>query len=89
MNVEYAGETRASLIAPHRTGVKPSRFDDSLQVTVEPVKVGVGQIVVAPEARRADALAATADVRPAWVNAAAFGPVRIPQAIIIKTGTIS
>jgi len=89
MNVEYAGETRSSLITPHRTGAKPSRFDDSLQVTVEPVKVGAGQIVVAPEARRADALLATADVGPACVNAAAFRPVGIPQAIIITTGTIS
>jgi acyl-CoA thioester hydrolase len=89
MNVEYAGETRSSLITPHRTGAKPSRFDDSLQVTVEPVKVGAGQIVVAAGTMRADALLAAADVRQAWVNAAAFRPVGIPQAIIIKTGTIS
>jgi acyl-CoA thioesterase FadM len=89
MNDEFARETHPSLITPHRTCVKPSRFDDSLQLTVEPVKVGAGQIVVAQEVRRADALLAAAEVRLACVNAAAFRPVRIPQAIIIKTGTIS
>lgn len=69
--------------------LKPSRFDDSLQVTVEPVKVGAGQMVVAQEVRRADEVLATAEVRLACVNAVTFRPVRIPQAIIIRTGTIS
>lgn len=69
--------------------LKPSRFDDSLQVTVEPVKVRVGQMVVAQEVRRADEVLATAEVRLACVNAVTFRPVRIPQAVIIRTGTIS
>ncbi|MGQ0748974.1 MAG: tol-pal system-associated acyl-CoA thioesterase [Betaproteobacteria bacterium] len=69
--------------------LRPSRFDDSLQVTVEPVKVGAGQIVVAQEVRRAAELLASAEVRLACVNVATMRPVRIPQAVLIKTGTIS
>jgi acyl-CoA thioester hydrolase len=69
--------------------LKASRFDDSLQVTVEPVKVGAAQMVVAQQVRREDATLATAEIRLACVNAATFRPVRIPQSIIIKTGTIS
>jgi acyl-CoA thioester hydrolase len=69
--------------------LRPSRFDDSLQVTVEPVKVGAGQIVVAQEVRRAAELLASAEVRLACVNVATLRPVRIPQAVHIRTGTIS
>jgi acyl-CoA thioester hydrolase len=69
--------------------LRPSRFDDSLQVTVEPVKVGAGQIVVAQEVRRAAELLASAEVRLACVNVATLRPVRIPQAVLIRTGTIS
>jgi acyl-CoA thioester hydrolase len=69
--------------------LRASRFDDSLQVTVEPVKVGAAQMVVAQQVRRADETLATAEIRLACVNAATFRPVRIPQSIIIKTGTIS
>ncbi|HET9663803.1 MAG TPA: tol-pal system-associated acyl-CoA thioesterase [Burkholderiales bacterium] len=69
--------------------VKPSRFDDSLQVSVEPVKVGAGQIMVAQEVRRAAETLASAKVLLACVNAATLRPVRIPQAVLIKTGTIS
>ena len=69
--------------------LRPSRFDDSLQVTVEPVKVGAGQIVVAQEVRRAAELLASAEARLACVNVATLRPVRIPQAVHIRTGTIS
>jgi acyl-CoA thioester hydrolase len=69
--------------------LKASRFDDSLQVTVEPVKVGAAQMVVAQQVTRADETLATAKIRLACVNAVTFRPVRIPQSIIIKTGTIS
>lgn len=69
--------------------LRPSRIDDSLQVTVEPVKVGAGQIFVAQEVRREADVLVSAEVRLACVNAATLRPVRIPQAIIIRTGTIS
>ena len=69
--------------------MKPSRIDDSLQVTVEPVKVGAGQIIVAQEVRREAEVLVSAEVRLACVNAATLKPVSIPQAVIIRTGTIS
>ncbi|MCI3951282.1 MAG: 4-hydroxybenzoyl-CoA thioesterase, partial [Burkholderiales bacterium] len=69
--------------------MKPSRIDDNLQVTVEPVKVGAGQIIVAQEVRREAEVLVGAEVRLACVNAATLKPVRIPQAVIIRTGTIS
>jgi len=67
--------------------LRPSRIDDSLQVTVEPVKVGAAQLVVAQEVRRDGAVLVSAEVRLACVNAATLKPVRIPQAIVIRTGT--
>lgn len=69
--------------------LRPSRIDDSLQVTVEPVKVAAGQIHVAQEVRREGEVLASAEVRLACVNATTLRPVRIPQAIIIRTGTIT
>lgn len=69
--------------------VKPSWFDDSLRVTVEPVKVSAGQMVVAQQVTRAAEVLATAQVRLACVNAATFKPVRIPKAITTRIGTIS
>ena len=69
--------------------IRPSRIDDNLQVTVEPVKVGAGQIRVVQEVRRGAETLASAEIRLACVNAATFRPVRIPKAIVIRTGTAS
>lgn len=69
--------------------LKPSWFDDSLQVTVEPVKVGAGQLTVAQQVVRGADVLAAAEVRLACVNAARFRPVRIPKAITTIIGTIS
>jgi acyl-CoA thioester hydrolase len=69
--------------------VKPSRFDDSLQVTVELVKVGASQIVVAQQVMRAGVVLVAAEVRLACVDAQTFKPVRIPKAIVTKIGTTS
>lgn len=69
--------------------VKPSLFDDSLQVTLELVKVGASQIVVAQQVMREGEVLVTAEVRVACVDAQTFKPVRIPKAIITKIGTTS
>ena len=69
--------------------IKPSLFDDSLQVTVELVKVGASQIVVAQQVMREGEVLVTAEVRVACVGAQTFKPVRIPKAIITKIGTTS
>lgn len=64
--------------------IKPSLFNDSLQVTVELVKVGASQILVAQRVMRDDEVLVAAEVRVVCVNAATFKPVRIPQAIMTK-----
>lgn len=69
--------------------VRPSLFDDSLQVTVELAKVGASQMVVAQRVLRGDELIAAADVKVVCVDAATFRPVRIPKAIMTITGTTS
>lgn len=67
--------------------IKPSLFDDNLQVTVELVKVGASQILVAQRVMRDDEELVAAEVRVVCVNAAKFKPVRIPQAILTKIRT--
>ncbi len=66
--------------------LKPSLFDDSLQVTVELAKVGNSQIVLVQRVLREGEELATAEVRVVCVNTATFKPVRIPKAIITKIG---
>ena len=62
---------------------------DSLQVTVELVKVGASQIVVAQQVMREGEALVTAEVKVACVDAQTFKPVRIPKAIITRIGTTS
>lgn len=66
--------------------VKPSLFNDRLQVTVELAKVGAGQIVLAQRVIREDEELVTAEVKVACVNAQTFKPVRIPKTIITRIG---
>jgi len=69
--------------------IKPSLFDDNLQVTVELVKVGASQMVVAQRVMREGEELVTAEVKVACVDAQTFKPVRIPKAISKKIGTTS
>ncbi|MFN7086545.1 MAG: tol-pal system-associated acyl-CoA thioesterase [Burkholderiales bacterium] len=69
--------------------LKPSLFNDRLQVTVELVKAGASQLVLAQRVlRQAEELVA-ARIRVACVNAATFRPTRIPRTIITRIGTTS
>lgn len=69
--------------------IKPSLFNDSLQVTVELAKVGASQILVAQRVMRNDEELVAAEVKVVCVNAATFKPVRIPQVIMTKIRTIA
>ena len=69
--------------------IKPSLFDDSLQVTVELVKVGASQIVVAQQVMRAGEVLVTAEVKVACVDAQTFKPVILPKSIVTRIGTTS
>ena len=68
--------------------LKPARFNDSLQVTVELIKVGAGQIDLAQRVIRNDDLLAKATVKIACVAFATMRPTRIPKALAtrIRTG---
>jgi acyl-CoA thioester hydrolase len=67
--------------------LKPARFDDILDVTVSLNDVGASRIGIAQRVRRGAEDLMTADVDLACVNTATFKPVRIPAAVIEKTGT--
>jgi tol-pal system-associated acyl-CoA thioesterase len=62
--------------------LKPARFDDALQVTVELIKVGAGQIDLNQRVMRDDEELATAQVKIVCVRLATMRPVRLPQEIM-------
>ena len=64
--------------------LKPARFDDSLQVTVELIKVGAGLIELVQRVLRGDDLLATVTVKVACVRLATMRPVRIPQPLATR-----
>jgi len=68
---------------------RPSLFNDSLRVTVELAKVGASQIVVEQRVLREEALLAAAEVKLACVHSGTLKPVRIPQPIITRIGTLT
>jgi acyl-CoA thioester hydrolase len=65
----------------------PSRFDDALQVTVELIKVGAGQIDLVQRVLRADALLVTATVKLACVARETMRATRIPQPLATRIRT--
>ena len=69
--------------------LKPSLIDDNLRVTVELAKVGASLMVVAQRVIFEDEVRVSAEVRLACVDRERFRPVRMPQAILTRTGTTS
>ena len=61
--------------------LKPARFNDALQVTVELIKVGAGQIDLNQRVMRDDEELATAQVKIVCVRLATMRPVRLPHAV--------
>jgi acyl-CoA thioester hydrolase len=59
--------------------LKPSRFNDSLQVTVEVVNVGGSRIRFLQRVLRGDEEIVRADVDVVCVNTDTFRPVRVPR----------
>ena len=66
--------------------LKPARFDDSLEVTVELADTGASRIGLAQRVRRGAEDLVTADVDIACVHTATFKPVRIPGTILAAIG---
>ncbi len=67
--------------------LQPSRFNDSLQVTVEVDNVGGSRIRFLQRVQRGDEEIVRAMVDVVCVNTDTFKPVRVPEAILIKTGS--
>ena len=66
--------------------LKPSRIDDTLEITVEPAEVGASRIRLAQRVARGGDALVTAQVELACVNTSTFRPVRIPGPVIEKIG---
>ena len=66
--------------------LKPARFNDELEVTIEHAEVGASRIELAQRVRRGGEELVTARVELACVNTVTFKPVRIPGPIIAKIG---
>jgi acyl-CoA thioester hydrolase len=62
----------------------PGRFNDELQVTVELIKVGAGQIDLVQRVLRGDALLAKAAVKVACVARTTMRPTRLPQPLATR-----
>ena len=62
----------------------PGRFNDELQVTVELIKVGAGQIDLVQRVLRGDALLAKAAVKVACVARLTMRPTRLPQPLATR-----
>ena len=65
---------------------KPARFNDELEVTVEPQEIGASRIELHQVVRHGKEDLVTAQVEIACVNTATFRPVRIPEPVIAKIG---
>jgi acyl-CoA thioester hydrolase len=69
--------------------LKPARFNDSLQVTVELIKVGAGHIDLVQRVIRGDELVASAVVKVACVGLHTMRPMRIPRPLATRIRTRS
>jgi acyl-CoA thioester hydrolase len=67
--------------------LKPARFNDTLHVTVELIKVGAGHIDLLQRVMREDELIAKAAVKVACVGLRTLRPVRIPHSLATRIRT--
>jgi acyl-CoA thioester hydrolase len=67
--------------------VKPARFNDALQVTVELIKVGAGQMDLVQRVMRDDEELATIRVKIVCVRLGTLRPVRMPLALANRIRT--
>ena len=66
--------------------LKPARFDDALDVSVELRETGASRLAMNQFVRRGTEELVAAQVQIACVNTLSFRPVRIPGPIIAKIG---
>lgn len=61
--------------------LRPSLYDDSLRITVEPAKVGGTSIAFTQRVLRGPEVLATASVRVVCVDAVSLRPARLPRSL--------
>ena len=61
--------------------LKPARFDDVLEITVEPAGIGASRVELSQRVRRGTEDLVAARVELTCVNTATFKPVRIPRSV--------
>jgi acyl-CoA thioester hydrolase len=66
--------------------LRPARFNDALDVTIESVDAGASRIELAQRVTRGADELVTAKVELACVNTSTFRPVRIPGPVIARIG---
>ena len=66
--------------------LKPARFDDRIEVSVEPREIGAARMELGQAVRRGEETLVTARVEIACVNTPSFRPVRIPKPVMAKIG---
>ena len=69
--------------------LKACGLDDTLHITVELTRAGASLMVVAQQVICGGEVRVSAEVKLACVDRESFRPVRIPQAIVRRIGTIS
>ena len=69
--------------------LKPARFNDSLQVSVELIKVGAGHIRLAQRVLRGEEVVATGAVTVACVSVRTMRPVRMPRSLAEKLAPLT
>ncbi len=62
--------------------LQPARLDDLLQVSVQVKEPRAASMTLFQQARRDDTLLAEGDIRIAFVDAASFKPIRIPDSVL-------
>ncbi|MFN3716589.1 MAG: tol-pal system-associated acyl-CoA thioesterase [Thiobacillus sp.] len=66
--------------------LSPARFNDALDISVEPGAARRASLEIAQTIRRGSTRLAEAQVKLACVEAATFKPVRIPASILLAAG---
>ena len=68
----------------HMDFLKPAKFNDLLDVSVQLLKLGKASIIVHQEIYRENELLNRADIKLACVDLNSFTPLRIPESIYVK-----
>jgi len=73
----------------HMDFIKPAKFNDLLNVSVQILRLGKASITVHQEIYRENELLNRADIKLACVDMTSFVPLRIPEGIYVKAKALA